>query len=84
MMATEAEQRFIQAWRYAAPELEKIRRRELLELDESAGLRMIGAPAPSERPESGLIAFQAWMMRMRVLQLTKQLSQQQTPSQTGE
>jgi len=83
-MATEAEQRFIQAWRYAAPELESIRRRELLELDETAGLRMIGAPAPSERPENGLIVFQAWMMRLRVVQLMQQLSQHQTPSQAGE
>lgn len=74
-MPTEAEQRFIQAWRYAAPELEKINRRELRELDEAAGLRMIGAPVQPEHSRSGLIEFQAWMMRMRVIQLNKQLSQ---------
>lgn len=77
-MPTDAEQRFIQAWRYAAPELEKIQRRELRELDESAGLRMIGAPAQSDRPDSGLIEFQAWMMRMRVMQLEARLSQHHT------
>ncbi len=83
-MPTEAEQRFIQAWRYAAPELEKIKRRELQELDEAAGLRMISAPAQPERPYSGLIEFQAWMMRMRVVQLTKQLSPQRPSSQANE
>ena len=80
-MPTEAEQRFIQAWRYAAPELEKIRRRELLELDESAGLRMIGAVAQQDRPRSGLIEFQAWMMRLRVYQLLQQRAVEQTPTQ---
>jgi len=80
-MPTEAEERFIQAWRYAAPELEKIRRRELLELDESAGLRMIGAVAQQERSRSGLIEFQSWMMRLRVYQLLHQRPLQQTPTQ---
>ncbi len=81
-MPTEAEQRFIQAWRYAGPELDKIKRRELEELDESAGLRTIGAPVAFERPYSGLIEFQAWMMRMRVVQLEKQLSQVHTMPKT--
>ena len=73
-MPTDAEQKFIQAWRYATPELEEIHRRELLELDESAGLKMIGAAAQPERPPSGLIEFQAWMMRMRVIELEKKRS----------
>jgi hypothetical protein len=72
-MPTDAEQRFIQAWRFAAPELEKIQRRELRELDDSAGLRMIGAPPNEECPYSGLIEFQSWMMRMRVIELRKRL-----------
>jgi hypothetical protein len=62
--------------------LEKIQRRELRELDESAGLRMIGAPAPSDRPQSGLIEFQAWMMRMRVMQLEARLLRHQTSPET--
>ncbi len=82
-MPTEAEQRFIQAWRYAGPELEKIKRRELEELDESAGLRTIGGPVAFERPYSGLIEFQAWMMRLRVIQLTRCTQQPSEPSQPG-
>ena len=83
-MPTEAEKRFIEAWRYATPELEKIKRRELQELDEAEGLRMIGAPAQPERLSSGLIEFQAWMMRMRVLQLQKELSQKHSSLQVEE
>ncbi len=65
------------------PELEKIKRRELEELDESAGLRTIGAPVAFERPYSGLIEFQAWMMRLRVMQLTRSTQQPSEPLRPG-
>ncbi len=74
-MPTEAEQRFINAWRYASPRLEAIRCQELRELDENAGLRMLGADSPAQHPSSGLIHFQAWMMRLRVIQMQERLMQ---------
>jgi len=52
-MSTPPEQRFIDAWRFAAPRLEQIRREELRQLDEDAGLRMIGAGEPTEHARSG-------------------------------
>lgn len=69
------EQRFIDAWRYAAPRLEEIKRQELRQLDEDAGLRMIGAGRVTETASSGLIHFQAWMMRLRVIQMQKQIEE---------
>ena len=74
-MPTPAEQRFIDAWRYAGPQLEEIRRRELRELDEQAGLRMLGANVPVQHAESGLIQFQAWMMRLRVIEMQRTIKQ---------
>lgn len=82
-MPGDAERRFIQAWRYAAPELEKIQRRELRDLDKSAGLEMIGAPVSPDRPYSGLIEFQAWMMRLRIMQLNEQLARREPSSEAG-
>lgn len=65
MTNSELEQRWMKAWRYASPELERIRNRELSELSESAG-----APEQTEsaakRESSGLEIFQQWMMRWRV------------------
>ncbi|MEM6691380.1 MAG: hypothetical protein AAF664_18275 [Planctomycetota bacterium] len=71
-MPTEAEQRFIDAWRFAAPRLEAIRQQELRKLDESDGLRMLGTTGDRSNPTSGLIEFQSWMMRWRVRQLLDQ------------
>jgi len=59
------EQKWIAAWRYATPELEKIRTQELRNLSPDAG-----APRPNN-PNSercGLEVFQQWMMRWRVQQ----------------
>jgi len=81
-MSPQAEKRFIEAWRYAAPRLEEIRCAELRELDEAAGLKMIGGGEPSEDERldsaltSGLAHFQGWMMRLRVMQLQAQLQVQ--------
>lgn len=77
-MPTPAEQRFIDAWRYAAPRLEEIKRQELRQLDEHAGLRMIAASQPIESASSGLIQFQAWMMRLRVTEMQKLIAQHNT------
>ena len=73
-MPTEQEQNWIDAWRYAGPRLEQIRRDELRSLDESAGARLLGAGVqrPANTPSSGLATFQAWMMRLRVLELMRE------------
>lgn len=68
-----SEQRFIDAWRIAAPVLEKVRHQELRQLDEQAGARMIASTSHADHPINGLAIFQSWMMRLRVLELTKQL-----------
>jgi len=68
-MPTEIEKQWIAAWRRAGPELERIRKAELQALDDSAGYKLIGA-ANVQHPQSGLVTFQAWMMRLHVRQLT--------------
>jgi hypothetical protein len=60
---TEDESRWITAWRYAGPELERIRNEELRQLDEMAGLRSL----VNQNQPSGLEIFQQWMMRWRIL-----------------
>lgn len=69
-MPTEAEKQWMAAWRRAGPELDRIRRDELRALDCHAGLRLLGAGAGSKET-TGLIAFQAWMMRLMVKQLSQ-------------
>ena len=44
---TEAEQTFLNGWRAAAPVLEELKKQKLTEMDESAGLKLLGATAPS-------------------------------------
>ena len=73
MTEQEKQQLWITAWRRAGPELERIRNEELRNLDDSAGLMLLGAGARGAEPQCGLVAFQAWMMRLRVLQLMKEL-----------
>lgn len=68
-MPTEQEKLWIAAWRKAGPELERIRKAELRQLDEKAGLRSLGAGRESNPHAHGLAIFQAWMMRWRVQQL---------------
>ena len=67
---TEQEKQWIAAWRSAGPELERIRNEELRAMDESVGLKLLGAGqiSPLEIP-SGLAVQQAWFMRMRVKEL---------------
>lgn len=69
-MPTELEKQWIAAWRRAGPELERIRREELRQLDDSAGLQLLGAGCPRQL-QSGLVTFQAWMMRLLIKELTK-------------
>ena len=72
-MPTEEEKAWIAAWRRAGPELERIRREELRRLDDQAGLRLMGATRAPVAESNGLVTFQAWMMRWRVLELMKDL-----------
>jgi hypothetical protein len=72
-VSNEQEQQWVATWRHAGPQLERIRNEELRSLDESAGLRLLGAGQRSSGQTSGLIAWQAWMMRLRVLELMKRL-----------
>ncbi len=72
-MPTEQEKRWIEAWRTAGPELERIRREELRNLTDDAGLEMLGAFAEPNRDSNGLVIFQAWMSRLRILELQKHL-----------
>ena len=67
-MATELERQWMAAWRRAGPELERIRNAELRQRDDRVGLQLLGAPL-AQAPLSGLIAFQAWMMRLLVTEL---------------
>lgn len=69
-MPTELEKQWIAAWRRAGPELERIRNDELRALDDSAGFKLLGS-TNVQHTQSGLVTFQAWMMRLLVRQLTK-------------
>ena len=68
-MPTEQENQFIAGWRFAGPELERIRNEELRNLDEAAGTRQatflgIALPAPV-RSGAGLFQFQVFMKKWR-------------------
>ena len=68
-MSTEQEKQFIAAWRFAEPELKRIRDAELRSLDDESTMRQLGAGRSLRQEVNGLGIFQAWMMRLRVLQL---------------
>ena len=67
-MPTDLEKQWIAAWRSAGPELERIRHQELRALDDSAGFKLLGGSS-GQHPQTGLVTFQAWMMRLLVQQL---------------
>lgn len=69
-MPTELERQWMAAWRVAGPELERIREQELRDLDETEGIRLLRG-YPQTSATSGLIAFQAWMMRLQILEAMK-------------
>ena len=68
-MPTEQEKQWIAAWRFAGPELERIRNDELRNLDDESTMRQLGAGKPLRQELNGLAIFQSWMMRLRVKQL---------------
>lgn len=53
--------RWVEAWKHAGPELERIRREELRHLDQYEGIsRLTWAYIPELRPTSGLVEQQRW------------------------
>ncbi|MGV2336666.1 MAG UNVERIFIED_CONTAM: hypothetical protein LVR18_22030 [Planctomycetaceae bacterium] len=81
-MPTETERLWLAAWRRAGPELERIRREELRNLPETPQIEASENPATSdarEKASSGLVAWQQWMMRLRILELRKQLRSHDSP-----
>ena len=69
-MPSDIEKQWMAAWRYAGPELERVRERELRELSDADGLRMLGANSKTETIP-GILSFQIWMMKLRIKQLTE-------------
>lgn len=67
---SELTRRWVETWRMAGPELERIRRRELRELDGYRAIEMLCGradytkPPWAPRPTSGLVELQKWLMRM--------------------
>jgi hypothetical protein len=63
--------RWVQAWKNAAPELERVRRQELRQLDSYAAISLLCGPADyrvpprAPKPTSGLIEQQRVFARMR-------------------
>jgi hypothetical protein len=81
-MPTETEKLWLAAWRRAGPELERIRREELRNLPETPVVEPPEDPATGyarEKASSGLVAWQQWMMRLRILELRKQLGSHDSP-----
>ncbi len=72
---TESERRWIEAWRIAGPELERIRDAELRSLDDEQSIAMLGNARSDRQETSGLVIFQAWMMRLKVIELMKSVEQ---------
>jgi hypothetical protein len=64
-------QRWVRAWREAAPALEGVRRRELRQLDAGRALALLCGPADyrvpprAPKPTSGLIEQQRWFKKAR-------------------
>jgi len=74
-MATPEQKLWVEAWRRAGPRLQQVRDAELKSLDENAGLRFLNSKPPVDPRHSGMVAFQAWMMRWRALQLQRELQE---------
>jgi hypothetical protein len=61
--------RWVQTWRKAAPELERIRREELRHLDTQRAIALLCGPADytvpprAPRPTSGLVEQQYWFQK---------------------
>jgi hypothetical protein len=72
-MATPEQKLWVEAWRRAGPRLQQVRDAELKSLDENAGLRFLNSKPSADPRQSGMVAFQAWMMRWKALQLQQEL-----------
>jgi hypothetical protein len=63
--------RWVQTWREAGPELERIRRQELRQLDPARALALLCGPADyrtapfAPKPVSGLVEQQRWFLKAR-------------------
>lgn len=63
--------RWVNAWKAAEPELERLRRKELRELDAQRAIRLLCGPADyrtpprAPKPVSGLTEQQRWFQRAR-------------------
>ena len=63
--------RWVQAWKDAGPELEKLRRAEIRQLDGSHALELLcgdmdyTVPPRVPKPTSGLVEQQRWFMKVR-------------------
>jgi hypothetical protein len=77
------EKSWIEAWNYAGPELERIRRQELQALDTESAIQQCGEESEQlaktvsgedTEKRHGLEIFQQWMMRWRVMQLEDELA----------
>jgi hypothetical protein len=61
--------RWVQAWREAGPEMERIRREELRHIDGQRAIALLCGPADyhaaprAPRPTSGLVEQQAWFKK---------------------
>ncbi len=62
--------RWVQAWKDAGPELEKLRRAEVRKLDGSAAIALLcgdmdyTVPPRAPKPTSGLVELQRWVMKV--------------------
>ena len=74
-MASDIEKRWMAAWKEAAPILEKIKSDELRSLPSEAGAETLGCFWPSHEYENGLVVFQGWMQRQRILQLSARVAE---------
>jgi hypothetical protein len=68
-MPTEQEKKWLQGWRAAGPELERIRNEELRALTDDEGTRqatLLGVPAKLiNRKKSGIIELSRLLMKLR-------------------
>ena len=67
---------FINSWKIAGEEMERLRNDRLRKMDSSAGARLMGAvetPSREDMYAHGLARWQSWMIRWRIQYLMQQL-----------
>ena len=72
---------FIDKWKIAGEEMERLRNERLQKMDPSAGARMMGAvetPLREDMYAHGLARWQSWMIRWRVQTLMQQVDTTET------